>query len=276
MNKYLVGGLALLSSSMSFAEGSPWLPEPGATNLNLSYVKQSADEVFKGFKKDNLDKLKQDTYSLQITHGYSEDLAFDATIGYAQSDFSNPANSSDSGITDTNLGVTWRFNDEFISDSALPSAALRVGVTIAGDYEAGIEGPYAIGDGADSLDASLVLGKSINEWLAVSGEIGYRFRSDNTPDEAIYKVGAYVTPEQGFTVGLNYSIVNADDGLDIGGDGFKPTLFAETEEDIELVSLGVSYNINEKMDVALSYGKVIDGRNTAKSDIIGLSLSYSF
>ena len=63
-----------------------------------------------------------------------------------------------SGLADVNLGVTWRFLDEALSDYALmPSVALRAGGIIAGDYQTGYIN--SLGDGGDGFEVSALAGK---------------------------------------------------------------------------------------------------------------------
>ncbi len=86
-------------------------------------------------------------------------------------------------------------------------------------------------------------------------------------------------------MGLNvgYAMTNAGSGLQIGMPPFSPARFPEVEEDVELISGTISFSLQGNADrafaadyLALSYGSVIDGRNTARSDLISLSLGFRF
>ena len=77
-------------------------------------------------------------------------------------------------------------------------------------------------------------------------------------------------------VSVNYELTNAESGLDVGGPGFSPDRFPETEEDIHVLGSALSLTLSEQVNLGASYGRVIDGRNTAASDIFSVSLGYSF
>jgi hypothetical protein len=75
---------------------------------------------------------------------------------------------------------------------------------------------------------------------------------------------------------VTYAIVDAIDGIDIGGPGFTPARFPETEEDYQILSGGLAYNVMRGVVISVDYGQVLDGRNTSLSELIGFSVSYSF
>ena len=108
---------------------NPWLPIPGATRVTLSYVTQSADELYAGTTEAPLpDDLEQDSYALAVEHGLSDAWSLFANLGYASSDFS-PAGSNDSGLSDTRLGVAWRLVDEY-ERSGWPTLTARAAAII--------------------------------------------------------------------------------------------------------------------------------------------------
>ena len=114
MKKLVIGGLLLASPVMALAEGTPWLAIPGETSLQLSTVFQSTDAFRQNDDKNQLPAdLDLDTIWLSLTHGISDNLAVDFRTGYAESDFAPVG--EESGRTDTTLGLTWRFVDEFLS-----------------------------------------------------------------------------------------------------------------------------------------------------------------
>ncbi|GAA3929855.1 hypothetical protein [Litoribacillus peritrichatus] len=278
MKRLIASGITLALSQLSFAEGSPWLPEPGSTAISLSQIHQTADELYvKDDKNDLPGDLEQDTTFLSVTHGLNDDFALDFRTGYARSTFDPAPESHESGRTDTNLGVSWRVIDEFISEHNLPSTVIRAGVVLQGNYDTG--NINAIGDGADAFELSVISGKIINQWLAVSGELGYRARNSDVPDDIYYKLGTYLSPLPAFTVSLNYSNTNARDGINIGGNGFESnggTNFHKLEEDTETIDLGISYGFTENISAGVNAAQVIDGKNTANSEVYALTLGYSF
>lgn len=275
MKRLMITGLSLAISSVCFAEGSPWLPEPKSTSITLSQVHQTGDEFYIDDDKNELpDDLEQDTTWLSVDYGLTDDLSLDFRTGYARSTFDPAPTSHFSGRTDTSIGINWRVVDEFLSDGALPSTVIRVGGILQGNYSTGHIN--SIGDGADALEISVISGKLLNQWLAVSGEVGYRARNSGVPDDVTYNVTTYVTPLPRLTATLAYTYTDARDGLFIGGPGFTGENFQELEEDNQVVDLGISYSLNEQVSAGLNAATVVDGRNTAKSDVYALTLGYSF
>ncbi len=191
----LVVTVTTAMGSSAFADGvSPWLPAPGAGFVNLSYVAQNATEFYVGDQKRGTPprqatppgpNLGQHTVWLNGMYGLSDEIAIDFRVGLARSYFSPnipPTGGRDnySGVTDSNIGVTWRIADELVNPS-MPSIALRGGAIIEGSYTAGYIN--SIGDGASGLEVSALAGKYLADWFAVSGEVGYRVRDEDVPSD---------------------------------------------------------------------------------------------
>lgn len=274
MNRFVImAGLATFSN-FTLADNSPWIQEPGTFTISITQTAQSADEFYVADLKNSLpEDLEQSTTWLSANYGLSDSLALDLKTGYARSTFDASPQSHFSGRTDSNLGITWRFIDEFVSNSGLPSTSIRLGATLQGNYETGAIN--AIGDGADSVEASIASGKFLMPWFAVQGEIGYRSRSSETPDEAFYKVGAYLLPLPGLTISAGYTYTDAEDGLQLNDPAFAPSLFPLLEEDVELVDIGLSYALADHWQLGLSGAQVVDGRNTARSEAYALTVSFT-
>ena len=275
MKALIVSSLALAISQVCMAGGTPWLGEPGNAQLSFTQVQQSSDEFYKKNDTTNLqaatglDELVQDTTWLGLSYGLDYDLALDVKTGYA-------TNKNENGLTDTTIGISWRVVDEFISYSNVPSTVLRAAVILQGDYETG--SPSAIGDGADGLELSVITGRFVKPWLAVSSELGYRSRNSDVPDDVFFKLGAYALPHPAVSLYINYSRTDALDGINIGEEGFVENgvvNFHKLEEDSELVDLGFTYSPTPQFNFGFSAAKVIDGKNTTKSDVYALTLGYS-
>jgi hypothetical protein len=280
MYKMITAGLGLAASSVCLAQGSPWLQEPGTFSASVTQVHQSADELYVQDSKNDLgEDLEQDTTWLSLQYGVTDDIALDFRTGYARSTFDSEGpgpfrDQHESGRTDTNIGISFRLVDEFLSDAPLPSTVLRAGLILQGNYDTGYIN--SIGDGADGLELSLITGKVLNDWFAVSGEIGYRARNQDVADDIYFNVGSYFSPVSNLTVSLSYSNTNARDGLNLNSGSFNGENFHLLEEDTELVDLGVSYRLTSQFNVGANAGRVIDGKNTAESDVYALYLGYSF
>ncbi len=275
MKKVIVSALLLSAPVTAMAEGSPWLINPGDTNVQITSVQQDADEFWAGDNKvatpGNGD-VSLDSVFVSINHGLTDDLALDLRVGYSESDTAVAPSESD--FADTTLGLTWRLHDEFISDSNAPSVAVRVAGIIGGSYETSTIS--AIGDGANGIEASLLVGKLITDSLALSGDIGYRYRDGNVEDEILFNLGAtyFATPSLSAT--LAYHLVDSRGDLDIGGPGFTPQRFDEVEEDIESVELSLAYALTPSISLNIGYAEVIDGKNTPKSDVVIAGIGFSF
>ena len=265
--------------SSAFANGSAWLPAPGGGSVTLSYVWQGSDEFYRSTEKGPTpaggEDLTQQTLWVGGTYGLSDSIALDFRVGLARGSFIEdvpPAKADDeNGLADINLGVTWRVSDEAVN--SMPSIAVRLGGIKSGSYDAGYIN--SIGDGAEGVEFSGIIGKFITDNIAVSGEVGYRFRQD-IPDNIFVRLSGGVLLMDRVGVSVNYDMTNAESGLDIGGPGFSPDRFPETEEDIHILSSALSVAVSEQVGLGISYGRVIDGRNTAASDIFSVSLGYSF
>ena len=269
---------AFSHGSSAFASGSAWLPAPGEGSVTLSYVWQNADEFYAGSTKESTplgEDLTQQTVWVDAEYGLSDSIAIDFRAGLARGSFveeAPPAKADDeNGLTDINLGVTWRVVDEVVSSG--PSIAFRLGGIKSGSYDTGYIN--SIGDGADGVEFSGIIGKFITDNIAVSGEAGYRYRND-IPNNVFVNLSGGILLMDRLGVSVNYELTNAESGLDVGGPGFSPDRFPETEEDIHVLGSALSLTLSEQVSLGASYGRVIDGRNTAASDIFSVSLGYSF
>ena len=264
----------------AFADGSAWLNEPGTGFASLSVVSQVADEYFRGKVKRSTPRgedLAQNTVWVSANYAFTDSLSLDAQVGWARSEFivgpmiPTPMENF-SGIVDTTIGLTWRVNDELASD--FPSVAVRAGAIIAGNYDTGYIN--SLGDGGDGYELSLIVGEFVSNRVGLSAEFGYRGRDSGIPNETFTNLtGVWLLGEK-LSLGLDYKIVNAESGLDIGGEGFDPTRFPEVQEDSELAAGRLYYNASERLSFAVFHAAVVNGRNAPASAVYGATISYSF
>jgi hypothetical protein len=255
---------------------SPWTPAPGSVEIELAYTHQEADSLYAGEMKAPLPReLSQDSFALNLSYGATDRLAFDLRVGYAKSDFLvdpmlAPQGGLD-GLTDIFIGARYKLLDE----AAGQPLTLTAGVAgiIDGGYRTGAL--PAVGDGGSGGQVALAAGRSFGVF-SLSGDIGYRTRSSNIPDEVFGSVNASISPASGFSIYGGLAFADSTSGLDIGGPGFSPARFPEVEEDYKLWSVGASANVTERASINLGYGKKFDGRNTARSDFLRVGLGYSF
>lgn len=267
----ILAGSAVLLPQSALAQ-SPWLPAPGQTALSLSYIHQSADELFAGPMEAPLpDDLELDSYLVGFDHGISDSLAVFGSTGYATSDFP-PAGDNDQGIGDTRIGLAWRLLDEF--ETAPLTLTARGAVIIAGDYEVGrID---AIGDGESGYELMLGLGRQLLPRLKAWGTLGYRDRASPVPSETFYDLNLGVELTRALSATLGYALQRSNGDLDIGGPGFTPAGFPEVQEERDVLRLGLSYALDPQLGLGINYASVEDGRNTPISDVYGVSLGFSF
>ena len=277
---FLAVVVAMLPATHAFAQATAWLNEPGSGYASLSIVNQVADEYYRGKVKRSTPRgedLSQSTIWLTANYAFTDSWAVDAQVGWARSEFvvgpmiPTPMESF-SGLVDTNIGVTWRVNDELSSD--LPSVALRAGAIIAGNYDTGYIN--SLGDGGDGYEFSVIVGEFVSNRVGLSAEFGYRAREADIPDETFTNLtGVWLLGDK-LSLGLDYRLVDARSGLDIGGAGFDPTRFPEVEEDSEIVAGRLYYNASEALSFAVFHATVVSGRNAPASAVYGATISYSF
>ena len=275
--------IVTVTATPAFAEGSPWLPAPGAGTITVSYVSQEATEFYRAAVKGPTPagghELGQQTLWATGTYGISDALALAFRVGAAESSFMAgpsapfPPKENLSGLQDVNAGLVWRFRDEVVSSG--PSIALRAAAIIGGSYTTGYIS--SLGDGGDGGEVSLLIGKYVGERGALSAEVGYRYRNSNIPADTFLNLSAGVLVGDRVGLNLGYQMVDAESsGLDIGVPPFSPSRFPELEEDVELLLGTISIGLTDTTNLGLTYGSVVGGRNTAVSDVLSVSLSFNF
>lgn len=271
----------LVFPAMSFAE-SPWLPAPESGSASITYIYATADEFFAGKNRKSLaDDLEQHSALFNLEYGITDRLAVDLSLGYARSEFIedpelSPSSSLD-GLIDPKLGIRYKIWDE-LEDGNI-TFTLHSAVIFGGGYRTGALN--SIGDDAFGAEFSGIVGKTWENGLGLSAELGYRYREDDVPDEFFSNVNAFysLTPllNLPISINFNYQMVDALSGIDIGSPGFSPDRFPETEEDYHLLSGGLSYSFGGNFSVNANYGQtVFERRNTADSKIVSFGLSYGF
>ncbi|MYN64740.1 MAG: hypothetical protein F4X11_06890 [Acidobacteria bacterium] len=274
--------LASLSAAPASAQGSAWIAEPETGSVNFSFVRQFTDKYFRSENSLPVDRtlpaaLSQNTFWFGFNYAFTDAVAIDVQTGAAKSLFPGPpagtptTSESFSGLVDTNVALTWRVVDELVSDA--PSVAFRVAAIAAGGYETGHIN--ALGDGGNGFEGSIIVGK-FAERVGASAEVGYRYRTDDIPADMFFNGSLLVPAGSRVIVGADYRMVNAMSGLDIGVPPFSPPRFPEVQEDIHLVGGRLIINATDVVSVSGIFGKVVKGRNTASSNVFGLSLGFAF
>ncbi|MYD43522.1 MAG: hypothetical protein F4W90_06480 [Gammaproteobacteria bacterium] len=291
----------LAFATVAFADGgTTWLPAPGTGSVTVSYVSQSADNMWVGENGPNpipFQGLEQSTFLVNGTYGLTDAVALDVSVGRSEVSptHGRPIPLSTDGITDTEAGVTWRFSDEVVTGN--PSMAVRMGVILAGNYdtggfgpaESGImgdasrvgAGPTAIGDGANGFELSGIIGKVFNGQFALAAEAGVRTRAGEVPTETFINLDAHVFVRDNIVLSGQYHIQSSSGDLDIGPPpspgkhGTNWQKFPFVAEDVNRLSIGGTLLLDQ-VNIGLHWFNVLDGRNTAEFKALGGTLTYNF
>ena len=265
--------ILLLPLGAARAQHTPWLPEEGELVLTPWYTFQTFDRFWFGDDKMDFPNTDQHTVLLATEYALLDDVQLDATFGYTRTIGGMSGADVDDGLADTQLGLTWRVVDEFRSDAEwMPSVALRGGAIIEGTYEE--NRPESPGDGASGFETSLLLGKTYYDEtvgeLGVSGEIGWRARFEDVPEDFFFSAGAYKAFENGFSLDVAFLHNQGLSGPDIGDPGFT---FPEVKEVQGNIQYGVGYRDAAGRSINVYAAHTLYGRNTAEKLVIGVSLS---
>ncbi len=290
--------LSCLPVQPASAQGTPWIAEPGTGSVSLSFVNQKASEFFRAdtITKGPLEatgaNLSQNTLWFGVNYAITDAVALDIQSGYARSFLPGavgPAGGRESysGLADSNIGVTWRVVDELVSDA--PSVALRVAIIAGGAYDTGYIN--SIGDGGNGFETSLIIGK-FGSRVGFSGEIGFRNRTSilvnaeavgganrgnvEIPADMFLNLSGFIPATDAITIGVDYRMVNALSGIDIGGEGFSPSRFPALQEDAQILGGRLLANVTDTVSLNAFVGRVVAGRNTAKSRVFGVGATFAF
>ena len=275
MKKLLTTILFCSCSPAVLAEGSPWVPSDGEFRVSAELLTGSSDDFFIGDVSTNLGGDIDGTFLwFNGAYGYDDRWAFDIRAGYAQSQFeTNPIEQED--FSDTSVGVTYQFINEFAVESGLPTISVRAGYTVGGDYETDVID--AIGDGASGFDLSLLVGKTLNDQFTVAGDLTYRQRDDDVADAVKYLLsGFYNTPVPGLGLSLGVGGSRTDSDINFGDLDFTFDQFPQTDRDLDVLIGGANYGFENGIGLSLSYLALLDGTNVSDTDVTTFSFSYSY
>ena len=250
----------------------PWLSIPQTGSVNVSYVTQSADQYWRGDTKVDagFGEIDHTTTWLSANFAISDSTELDFTVGNA--DISAGSAGDSKGTTDVTFGVTRQVFDEATSE--LGSHAFRVGIIAKGDYDIG--GPWGLGDGGNGIELSWLAGRFVQENLGIAGELMYRKRTNNIPDEFIFNVNALYLVSDTVTAYGRFSTVISNGDLDIGGEGFAPSRFPEVQEEASIIRVGGAFSALPELTIEVAYEDVLGGRNTADYSTFLISGTYTF
>jgi Putative MetA-pathway of phenol degradation len=260
---------------------SPWLPIPGSGSVGLSYVSQSGDSAYvmggmdvpiAGITGGAASKYTRDSFGLRLAYGVSDSVSVDATFGHGKAKVG--AADQSSGLIDSTLGVNWRVLDEYTNRSA-PTVTLRLAGIINGNYDGARLA--ALGKDASGYQLSVLVGRQITPQLSLWGSAGFEDRSRGIPNATFFDLNASYAVFPALSISAGYTSKRYGGDLNIAGPGFSPDRFQQVNEKRDTVRLGASYSIAANQSLALSFGKLVSGRNTVKDDrIIALGYTIGF
>lgn len=291
--------LLMLASNLQAGEGTVWLPSPGSGSISVTHISQDADMMWAGGNHINIPfrGLDQSTTLISASYGVSDEVALDVNVGGSSVSpkHGRPIPKETDGRTDLEMGVTWRFRDEIISGDI--SMAVRMGLILAGSYDAGGRGPAesdvmgnaslvgagptAVGEGANGFEVSAVAGKVIGDMFALSASVGVRNRADNVPDESMLNLNGHFFAGQNIVLSAGYQIQRSSGDVNIGpppGPGAHGTYwqnFPIVAEDFNRLTFGGTLFLN-RVDLGINWAQTLDGRNTADYDAVSATLTYKF
>jgi hypothetical protein len=279
MLKHLVHLLAvlLLAGGPSAAQ-SVWAPRPGGFTVTTAYNFRSFQQAWRGPRLFRFPgTFSQHTGSVNVEYGISRNWTADSTFGYtATRGDAFGRGLSDNGWTDTNFGLRYKFIDERKSERAwMPSLSLRVAGIVAGSYQSNLR--WSAGDGGSGIESSLLFGKFLRRWNAgYFGDFGYRKRTHPIPEDVFASIGAFkgFGPKR-FPLAISGAFRNSQGlyGTDFGNPGVSFPSFKERFQSLEA---GFSISDPQGRSYQVFVAKVINGRNTGRSTVVGVSTSFSF
>ncbi len=267
----LLGFVVSLGSQSSFA-ATTWLLEEGEYSLSTSYVDQAFSGFWKGDEKVPFEEIAQTTASIGASYGLSDSIQLSLMTGYTSSKKADVPEFDYTGRADSKLSIKYALSNEYTGSPI--TTAINLDLIIKGNYGRGSPGlPHSPGDEANGVALSLPMSRIFNR-LNVVGEIGYRARFDDVPDDIFYNLGIGMMLGQRVYFQGRYLVNDAKEGLNIGADNFTQNEFHKTEEDYELIEITLSIPFADRYTVFFGLADVLSGKNTGDSDIMFLGLSY--
>lgn len=283
----LLPAAALFGLAAAALGQTPWGVAQGKTVVTPTVIYEAFDSAYVGeaqlttgqiLSTPVSPELSVQTFLVNLEYGVTDRLTLDLTVGYtrASGDLPDAANASlgpdeVDGLADSLVGLRYKVLDEFANPS-LPTVSLRVGAVLAGTYDEGLLN--SPGDGANAVEASVLFGRLFAEnRFGVFGNLGYRFRDNDSPNDLFYRISAFGRVTDGLTLGAGYSAVLGQDGPDILGPGFGR--FPQVKEEQHLLEAYASVTDGPRQ-YTLILAQTLDGRNTPDKTAIALTVGFEF
>lgn len=272
-----------LSASLSYADG-PWVGETGEQVVSGSFVYDTFDEIWAA---DNEAGGPGEVDQVNLWLEYSLAITDNITIGFltgvtsASLDRTDGLDTEDfEGRSDTSLSIKYLLVDEFASDSGLPTMAAKLSLISKGTYDRSAPpNVHAPGDKSDGVELLIKAGKLFSNGIAAFGEVGYRVRGQEVPDDILYNIGFNLALTDTFSMFSRIGTERSRTGIEIPDivEGRYPgTDFHRLKEEKDTIELGGSVTLSKSMALSFVVANVFDGRNTGQSNIVSGTFSYYF
>lgn len=264
--------IILVFISNLFAQGGVFLPYQGENVLGISTLWESSDKFWRGDQERSLPngKLKAQFHNLNYSFGIKNNQAIDIKTGYVDSEMNNQ---NSRGLSDTEIGWSKKLGkgDPFLDYIH----SVRAAIIFRGSYQKQLAN--AAGDGGSGFNLSYNVGRQdIEKGYYHQFSLNTTVKNNRIPPEVglSYQITKSVFNE--IHIGLSLDYQSSIYGIDIGEAGYSfPKDFSRVKEESFSMNFGVSLPIF-KQSFQFNYGRVLKGRNTAKSDSLSIYTSFYF
>ena len=258
-----------------FSFASTVLPK-GESYFSTAFYHQSFDRFYAG---SNLGgnpggrEIERQQFRISADFGIAERLAADVSIGYFDTSSATVGPftiGSQDGLADTYAGIKYALTT---IDQSSFNSAVRLGITIPGDYQTGqLSAP---GDDAFGVDLKVMIGRNFGV-MDVEAYAGYWAYEGAVPETLGVGVTFKTYLPHGIWLESGYHYFDADGNLDIGGPGFTPAKLPQVSEQGLRGEFAIGFGDTAKRYYRVSFSKVLDGRNIGREETIGISVSLPF
>jgi hypothetical protein len=121
-----------------------------------------------------------------------------------------------------------------------------------------------------------LLGKAICPGFGLYGDVGWRIRTEDVPEDLFGAAGLYLTWKFA-TLNVGYRGVKGLSGPDIGGPGFLVTYgFPQTKEISQNIETALGITDKGGRYYQFFYAHTLDGRNTGQKNVFGAAIRFPF
>jgi hypothetical protein len=266
---------AVLAATPTFAQ-TIVAPPAGRWSVTPAYVFQHARHFWNTDDRQSFDDPRhQHSLLLMTEYGLTDRLSADLTLGAAHLDSTAfGRGETDSGLTDTLLGLRWNFLGRPATTLESPGLALRIGTVLPGNYDPDI--PFPIGNGVMGAEASLLFGGRFGRiGPGLLGDFGYRHNSGHVPDNLHASLTLFQTWRR-WTLSGGFQWVHALSGIDMNDASFDSTRFPRLRERSKQIEAGLAYAADAGPQYQVFLARTVDGRNTPQQTLFAASVTFSF